>query len=174
MERNNVTELIALDLSVSFYTMDHSVLLTTLQRNFGIHGTALDWFKNYLAPRNMEMIIGNTYSYEKDLTFSVPQGLCPGANLFNMYGSTVSKVTYSSLNLNRFTNDHSIMKKFSPNLLVEESDTIDLLVSNLAKIKVWMNSVRLKMNDSKSEFIIFGNNTQTRKCITSGINIEGE
>ena len=30
------------------------------------------------------------------------------------------------------------------------------------------------MNDSKSEVIIFSNNTQTWKCITSKINIEGE
>ena len=63
------------------------------------------------------------------------------------------------------------MKEFNPNLPVEESDTIDLLVNKLAKIKIWMNSVRLKMNDSKSELIIFGNNTQTCKCITSKITI---
>ena len=69
MERKNIPVLITLDLSTAFNTVDHSVLLTTLQSNFGIHGTALDWFKNYLAPRNMKIIIGNTYSDEKDLTF---------------------------------------------------------------------------------------------------------
>ena len=37
-----------------------------------------------------------------------------------------------------------------------------------------MNSVRLKMNASKSELIIFGNNTQTHEYITSEINIGGE
>ena len=45
----NVTVLIALDLSMAFDTVDHSVLLTILQINFGIPGTALHWFKNYLA-----------------------------------------------------------------------------------------------------------------------------
>ena len=96
----------------------------------------------------MKIIIGNTCSDEKDLTFSVPQGSCSGANLFNMYSSTIIKVIASSLNLNGFANNHSIMKEFNPSLPVEESDTIDLLVNNLAKIKIWMNSVRLKMNDS--------------------------
>ena len=57
---------------------------------------------------------------------------------------------------------------------MEESDTVDLIVNNLAKIKIWMNSVRLKMNNSKSELIIFDNNTQTCKCITNEINIEAE
>ena len=73
MERKNVAVLIALDLSTAFDTVDHSVLLTTLQSNFRINGTALDWFKNYLTPRNMKIKIGNTYSDEKDFTFSVPQ-----------------------------------------------------------------------------------------------------
>ena len=91
-KKKNVTVLITLDLSMAFDTVDHSVLLTTLQRNFGIYGTALDWFKNYLAPRNIKILIGNKYSDEKDLTFSVPQGLCSGANLFNVYSSTFSKV----------------------------------------------------------------------------------
>ena len=51
------------------------------------------------------------------------------------------------------------MKELKPNLLVEDSDTVDLLVNSLAKIKIWMNSVRLKMYDFKSELIIFGNIT---------------
>ena len=37
-----------------------------------------------------------------------------------------------------------------------------------------MNSVRLKMNTSKSEFIIFGNIKQVSKCITRGLNIKGD
>ena len=88
----------------------------------------------------MKEKIGNIYLDEKDLTFSVPQGLCPGANLFNMYSSTTSNEIDPSLNLNGLTDDHCIMKEFNPNLPVEESDTIDLLVSNLTKVKIWMNS----------------------------------
>ena len=34
-----------LDLSVAFDTIDHNVLLTRLSPWFGIHGTALNWFK---------------------------------------------------------------------------------------------------------------------------------
>ena len=49
MERKNVTVLIALDLFVAFDRLDHRVLLTTLKSKFGINGTALDWFKNFLA-----------------------------------------------------------------------------------------------------------------------------
>ena len=125
MEKKNVTVLIALYLSMAFDTVDHSVLLTTLQSNFGINGTALDWFKNNFTPRNMKIKIVNTYSDEKDLTFSVPQGLCSRANLFNMYSRTICKEINSSLNLNGFADNYSIMKEFNPNLSVEEIEKID-------------------------------------------------
>ena len=88
----------------------------------------------------MKIKIGNIYSDEKDLTFSVPQGLCSGTNLFHMYSSTISNEIDPSLNLTGFADDHSIMKEFNPNLQAEESDTMYLLVNYLAKIKIWMNS----------------------------------
>ena len=61
MERKNVTALITLDLSTAFDTVDHSVLLITLNSNFGINGIALEWLKNYLAPRYMKIKIGELY-----------------------------------------------------------------------------------------------------------------
>ena len=84
MERKNVTAITALDLSATFNTVDHKVLLTTLQSNFGIKGKALEWFKNYLALRAMTVKIGKSYLERKELTFLVPQGSCSGAYLFNI------------------------------------------------------------------------------------------
>ena len=78
-----------------------------------------------------------------------------------MCSSTIRNEIDPTLNLNGFADDYSIMEEFNLNLPVKESDTIDLLVNNITKIKIWMNSGRLKMNHSKSEIMIFGNNTQT-------------
>ena len=78
MEKKNVTAMITLDLSAAFNTVNHKVLLTTLQSNFGIKGMALEWFKNYLAPRDMTVKIGKSYSERKELTFWALQGSCSG------------------------------------------------------------------------------------------------
>ena len=41
-------------------------------------------------------------------------------------------------------------------------------------IKVWMDQVRLKMNNSKTEFIYFGWPSQLEKCTTRKIDVNGE
>ena len=47
-------------------------------------------------------------------------------------------------------------------------------LENCAKrIKNWMDDNRLKMNNSKTEFIMFGSSKMLTKCITADINING-
>ena len=122
----------------------------------------------------MKVKIGKTYSETKELAFSVPQGSCSGANLFNLYCGTIREVVDPSLSLLTYLDDHAIIKELDPNQATEERNTINLLMENLNYIKEWMNSVRLKMNNSKSEFIIFGNRTQVDKCISDGLRIEDD
>ena len=40
-----------------------------------------------------------------------------------------------------------------------------------SRIKNWMDGNRLKVNDSKTEFIMFGSRMMLTKCITTDINI---
>ena len=41
-------------------------------------------------------------------------------------------------------------------------------------IKHWMDTMCLKMNPSKTEFIYFGNKPQLKKCLVSDLNIAGD
>ena len=45
------TQEIMLDLSAASDTVNHNILLTRLNEEFGICGVALEWFKSYLANR---------------------------------------------------------------------------------------------------------------------------
>ena len=97
----------------------------------------------------MTVKTGKSYYERKELTFSVPQGSCSGVNLFNMYSSTISEVVDPHLSLLAYADVHATKKELDPNQATEERYVIDLLTENLTKIKEWMNSVRLKMNNSK-------------------------
>ena len=108
-----VTVMIALNLPMAFDTVDHKVLLSNLQNNFGISGTALEWFRNYLNHRDMTVKIEKSYSERKELTFSVSHGSCSGDNLFNMYSGTIREVVDPCLNLLAYADDHAIKRNLT-------------------------------------------------------------
>ena len=182
MEYQEVTPLVAIDLSVAFDTVDHDMLLSVLSKKFGVVDNALKWFDAYLRPRRFQVLIGNTRSKEIDLPFSVPQGSCAGPVLYSAYASTLQEVINDDdesprkdkpIELHGFADDHAYKKSFAAKSQVEEINTMRDLESCAERIKNWMDGNRLKMNDSKSEFIMFGSNKMLTKCTTADMNING-
>ena len=98
--------LTVMDLSTAFDTIDHSILTSVLINKFGIKDTALKWFNSYLQPKSFKVAVNGKYSEVKQLLFGVPQGSCLGANLFNLYCSTIYNVVPSDLHLSGFADDH--------------------------------------------------------------------
>ena len=49
MENNTNTEMMALDLSAAFDTVNHKILLDVLNKYSGLQGTTLNWIKSYLT-----------------------------------------------------------------------------------------------------------------------------
>ena len=48
MEQRHIMTVVFLDLSAAFDTVDHDILLSILNKQFGICGKALKWFDSYL------------------------------------------------------------------------------------------------------------------------------
>ena len=78
MERQDITALIAIDLSVAFDTVDHNILIEVLHRRFGVTETALEWFASYLRPQFCRVNVDNFYSIDQQLECSVPLGSVAG------------------------------------------------------------------------------------------------
>ena len=176
MDRQLVTSIVILDLSAAFDTVDHDLLLDVLEARFGITGTARKWYESYLKPRKFRVAIGEEKSQPRQLDYSVPQGSIQGAFLFIAYASTLEEIVDTKLELNGFADDHSVRRAFRPSRLdhKEERETISLIEQSMLDIKSWMDQVRLKMNESKTEFIYFGWPSQLEKCIGTSINVNGE
>ena len=174
MEKQSITSLVALDLSAAFDTVDHNTLLHILNAKYGIEDTALKWFDEYLRPRAFKVTINGQYSKPRDLTVSVPQGSCAGANIFNLYCSPLQDVVPSSLQLSGFADDHSVRREFKARDREGESETICILEDCMLRIKQWMDETRLKMNTAKTEFIYFGNQCQLDKCRADTIDVAGD
>ncbi len=49
--------LVLLDLTAAFDTVDHSILINTLETWVGVSGMAFDWFVSYLSNRTFEVLV---------------------------------------------------------------------------------------------------------------------
>ena len=75
------------------------------------------------------------------------------------------------ININGYADDHSLNKNFNADNGVEETSTIRSLELCMTDIKDWMDSNRLKMNATKTEFIMFGSKKQLQKCTTKTLKV---
>ena len=77
-----VSLLTLLDLSAAFDTTDHDILVHRLEHVFGIHNSALSFFRSYLTERK-QMVSTSGYSSNSPTPLhGVPQGSVLGPSLF--------------------------------------------------------------------------------------------
>ena len=170
MENKKLTSIICLDLSAAFDTVNHSILLEVMENYFGITDIALYWISCYLRNRKFSFHIGSFSSNTKTINFSVPQSSILGPTLFNCYVSTLMEIIPENEEnfVSGYADDHALINTFHP----ENTDIPPKLVSNISCIKEWMNKNQLKMNDAKTEFIVFGSKHQVQRNGLRSLNID--
>ena len=82
-----------LDLTATFDTVDHELLLTRLERTFGVQGWVHASFKSYLTGCTYCVIYAGASSSIKQVTCSVPQGSVLGLLFFLLYTADLSDLT---------------------------------------------------------------------------------
>ena len=94
--------------------------------------------------------------------------------LFTEYASTLFDVIYSHLeSAHGYADDHQLYLAFSPNSISSQENAIRCMESCLSDIKQWMLYNKLKMNDSKTEFITIGSRQQLKKIQFDSIRVGG-
>ena len=145
MESQEVTALVALDLSVAFDMVDHNLLLVILKSHFGIDGIPLAWIRSYLNNRSFQVQVGSALSEPIEVPSAVPEGSLLGPVLFICYIATLENIIQdTSTSLLGYADDHAVYNSFLP---TDELLALKNLTEVTEKIRNWMRQSLLKMND---------------------------
>ena len=175
LEKQELSVVAIMDLLAAFDTVDHNLLRSILNEQYGITGEALEWIDSYLRPRGYHVSINGSLSMCKNTPFSGPQGSCLGPFLYLAYAGTLEDILEPSKgDLTGFADDHALCKSFNPSVHGNQEDTIESLRNSLLKIKRWMDSCKLAINTAKTELVIFGARAQLAKTNISNIDVVGD
>jgi hypothetical protein len=161
LDNTNICALILLDLSSAFDTVDHQILLNRLQYFIGLNGPALLWARSYLSDRSQRVVIGTSMSEPVSLSFGLPQGSVLGPQWFTIYTYPIGNICRKyGLHFHLYADDTQIYIAFKP---VDYTCSISKIEACITEMRSWMRDNFLKLNDSKTEFLIIGSNHQKSK-----------
>ena len=152
-EDNMISICMLLDESAAFDTVDISKLLSILDIEIGIRGTALAWFKSFLVGRTQRVKIENSLSDPLEVLFGVPQGTVLGPVLFNIYTKSLSfLIEKCGFGTSGYADDNNAFISFS--LSFQYNVVTKCLPDLMSQIQEWMNSYFLKINPDKTEIML--------------------
>ena len=154
MDKHHCVLLVMLDLSAAFDTVSHSILLTRMKEMYGMTGDAYAWLHSYLVDRSQSVIIDGVMSASKPLNTGLPQGSRIGPFAFPAYSSPLFRIARKhGVEMHMYADDTQLYLKFKPQ---EYNWAILKMEECLAEIRAWMSENLLKLNDSKTEFMVIG------------------
>src|SRR6218665_1336611 len=170
VSHQQVSCLCLLDISAAFDTIDHTILLQRLSSWFGVSATALLWFQSYLSTRSFSVKSCSHSPQPLSLSCSsVPQGSVLGPLLFILYTTPLGHlIKSSSVDHHLYADDTQLFISLSP---ASFSTSIAQLLSVVNQISQWMSSNLLRLNPSKTEFIIIGLPAQIKKIPDPSIHL---
>ena len=159
LDDDKVSVLLLLDLSAAFDTIDHQILLSRLHSIFGIHSTALQWFQSYLSNRHQSISVKASSSPPSQLAYGVPQGSVLGPVLFVLYTTPLSDVIDKhSVNHQLFADDTQLQKSAPLHAVDNLTNELQACTDD---IRTWMTDTQLKLNDDKTEALLFSPSSQS-------------
>ncbi|CAC5400218.1 unnamed protein product [Mytilus coruscus] len=172
LDNNCCAVLLMLILSAAFDTIDHQILFDRLEYSFGVTGDALLWLQSYLMNRTQRVAIGSVQSDDIKLDFGVPQGSVLGPKLYCIFAKPVGEICRRhGMSYHSYVDDTQVYQIIRP-----QGDLCDLskrLEKCLADIGDWMSVNMLKLNEDKTELIIFAPKHQIKHLSDFRLTFDG-
>ena len=154
IDEGEICSLTAADLSKAFDSVDHDVLLTKL----GWYGIDPSWFASYLNGRSQVVRGGSATPLA--VTHGVPQGSIAGPILFSILINDLP--CHLSCKVIGYADDTQLLDRAKPGPL-NLSALQTRIQSTLATMESWFKTNSLKMNPTKTDFILIGTRPNIKK-----------
>ena len=147
LDNNKAVCAIFLDLSKAFDSVNKNILLGKLYR-CGIRGNTHDLINSYLSNRKQFIQINDIKSESCSTMIGVPQGSCLSPLLFLILINDIQN--YTNLKVINFADDTLLYHK------IDDPNNFEILLnSEFHKVISWLNINHLKLNTSKTNYMIF-------------------
>ena len=141
-------------MSSAFDAIDHDILLKRLEHHFGITGSAIEWIESYLKQRSFSVLIKGCHGKMLNLLFGVPQGSLLGPLLFILYTKEIETIALSyGMLVQLYADDSQIYVELKHG--TDWQNNKYSIEACLSEIQSWMYANYLKINESKTDLIIF-------------------
>ena len=141
----------SVDLSSAFDCVNHSSLLQKL----GWYGIDATWFRDYLSNRRRRVRGGKSV---QKMNAGVPQGSLTGPILFLLYTNDIP--SHLDCKIVSYADDSQILVA---SRVYEVSKMTASLELNLSRLESWYQANSLRLNASKTQFVIFGTRQMQRQ-----------
>ncbi|CAC5388873.1 unnamed protein product [Mytilus coruscus] len=151
LDSNCYAVLLMLDLSAVFHVIDHLILIKRMEYSCGITGTTLN---------------------EIHLLFGVPQGSVRGPKLYCIFSRPIGEICKRhNISYHCYADDTQVYLVFKP--LDNWTNISKRLEAFVADISKWMCSNMLKLNEDKTELIVFAPKIRVKDLSNLNLNFGG-
>ena len=173
LDHGYATILVMLDISAAFDVVDHQRLLCRHEELFGIKGIALKWLTSYLDGRTQCVVIGNKKSDSVNIEFGFPQGSVLGGKKFIMYSTPLGNLIFHhDVEHKCFADDAQKYLSFYLKDKDAVKSAITQLQCSLGEVQLWMSANMLKMNNGKTELIVFAPRSYLHSLTDLTVNVD--
>ena len=154
-------------MSAAFDTIDHNILLHRLSHYFGINNSVLSWFRSYLKNRSRCVDVNNNISRLFQLFSGVPQGSVLAPKLFTLY---IKPLTIIISKFGFSYHFYADVMQFYVTFDADKTLDANVITKCLKAVEQWLCCNKLKLNNSKTQCILFGCTCKQSSSVANAFN----
>ena len=143
--KSTQVDLISLDYSKAFDCISHNILISKLEKTYGIRGQLLAWISSFVLGRVQRVTFRGQSADWVSVLSGIPQGSVLGPLLFTIYANDLGQHLTSGIG--QFADDTFLYRA-----IYNANDVRDLQM-DLDKLSVWSSRNSLQLNPTKCKFI---------------------